>query len=98
MLSLRPGHLENATGHHHQSRGAPKTPGRQLKSGTLRENAHSVHRTGLGGKQTPFRGKTRKSDLPLHHHRPRIRLSKKHFTDLRVGLCSLLGIICGLML
>lgn len=70
MLSIRPGHLENTTSHHHQLKGAPKTPGRQLKSGALRENAQSVHKIVLGGKQTPFRGKTRTSVLPLrrHHH------------------------------
>lgn len=64
---MRPGHLENATGHHHQLRGVPKTPGRQLKSGALRENAQSVHKIVLGGKQTPFHGKTRMSALPLSH-------------------------------
>lgn len=70
MLSIRPGHLENATGHHHQLRGAPKTPGIQLKSGALRENARSVHKTLLGGKQTPFHGKIRTSVLPLYHDHP----------------------------
>jgi len=65
---MRPGHLENVTGHHHQLKGAPKTPGRQLKSGALRENAQSVRKIVLGGKQTPFHGKTRTSVLPPHHH------------------------------
>ena len=69
MLSVRPGHLENAAGHHHQLKGAPKTPGRQLKSGALRENAQSVHKIVLGGKQTPFHGKTRTSALLARHHR-----------------------------
>lgn len=76
MLSVRHGHSENATGRHHQLRGAPKTPGRQLKSGALRENAKSVHKVVLGGKQTPFRGKPQQSaskvlgdKTPFHHNR-----------------------------
>ncbi|KAF9783692.1 hypothetical protein BJ322DRAFT_873988 [Thelephora terrestris] len=76
MFSIRPGHLENATGHHHQLKGAPKTPGRQLKSAALRENAQSVHKIVLGGKQTPFQGKAQQSTskvlgekTPFHHNR-----------------------------
>lgn len=77
MLSIRPGHLENTTGHHHQLRGAPKTPGRQLKSGALRENAHTVQKVLLGGKQTPFHGKSRKFPLPFHHHHHPASASQK---------------------
>jgi len=98
MLSIRPGHLENTTGRHHQLKGAPKTPGRQLKSGVLRENAQSVHKIVLGGKQTPFRGKTRTSVLPLRHHHLAPPFLNIQFTDRRVGLCSLLGRIRGHML
>ena len=98
MFSIRPGHFENATGHHHQLKGAPKTPGRQLKSGVLRENAQSVHKIGLGGKQTPFHGKARMSVFASSPPPSRVSFHKIRFTDRRVGLCSLLELILGRML